>query len=181
MKFIETSVPGVVIVEPDVFTDDRGAWILLWKPAEFTARGLETAIAQQSSVVTNLRGSIRGMHYQAAPFEEAKLVRVTRGSIFDVAVDLRPSSPTYLRWVGCELTASNRTMLFLPAGCAHGYQTLTDDAEVTYSVSAEYSPPHQRGIRWDDPAVAIEWPLGPPTRIHERDANYPYLDLAAPR
>jgi dTDP-4-dehydrorhamnose 3,5-epimerase len=179
MRFNETEIAGVVIVEPDVYKDDRGAWILAWKPSEFAERGLETAIAQASTAVTRTRGSIRGMHYQTAPFEEAKVVRVTRGAIFDVAVDLRPDSPTYLRWVGVELSDANRKIMYLPPGCAHGYQTLTDDSEVFYFVSAPYSPPHQRGVRWDDPAFGIAWPLGAPTRINERDATYPYLDRMA--
>jgi len=181
MEFTSTELAGVFIVRPDVFEDDRGVFAIAWKPEEFAARGLETRIAQASSALTRVRGSIRGLHYQAAPFEEAKVVRVTQGAIFDVAVDLRSDSPTYLRWVGCELSAANRTIMYLPPGCAHGYQTLTDDAEVFYFVSAPYSPPHQRGARWDDPAFAIDWPLGAPTRIHERDASYPYLDRVARR
>src|SRR6185436_16855332 len=107
MEFTSTELAGVFIVRPDVFEDERGAFAIAWKPDEFAARGLETRIAQASSALTRVRGSIRGMHYQAAPFEEAKVVRVTRGAIFDVAVDLRPDSPTYLRWVGCELSAAN--------------------------------------------------------------------------
>jgi dTDP-4-dehydrorhamnose 3,5-epimerase len=116
------------------------------------------------------------MHYQAAPFEEAKIVRVVRGAIFDVAVDLRPSSPTYRQWVGFELTADDRRIMYIPAGCAHGYQTLVDETEVFYFVSAAYSPPHQRGVRWNDPAFGIEWPLGAPTSIHDRDASYPDVE-----
>src|SRR5689334_5419468 len=130
MRFSETTIPGVVLVDPDVFEDERGAWILAWKPSEFAALGLDTAIAQASSAVSLERGTIRGMHYQAAPFEETKVVRVTRGAIFDVAVDLRPESPTYLKWVGAELSAANRRIMYLPKGCAHGYQTLEDDTEV---------------------------------------------------
>jgi dTDP-4-dehydrorhamnose 3,5-epimerase len=117
------------------------------------------------------------MHYQAAPFEEAKVIRVVRGSVFDVAVDLRPDSPAFGQWVGWELTADNRQMMYVPPGCAHGYQTLADDTEVFYFVSAAYSPPHQRGVRWNDPAFGIVWPLGQPTSIHERDATYPDFDV----
>jgi dTDP-4-dehydrorhamnose 3,5-epimerase len=179
MEFEPTTLAGVWIVTPDVFDDDRGQFVLSWKPSEFAERGLETAIAQASTAVTHARGSIRGMHYQTAPFEEAKVVRVTRGAIFDVAVDLRPDSPTYLRWVGVELSDTNRKIMYIPKGCAHGYQTLTDDTAVFYFVSAAYSPPHQRGVRWDDPAFGIAWPLGAPTRINERDASYPYVDRMA--
>ena len=179
MNFVETEVPGVLIVHPDVFRDERGEFVVNWKPDEFASRGLETTIAQGSGALTLERGSIRGLHYQAAPFEEAKVVRAVRGVVFDVAVDLRPDSPTYLKWVGAELLAANRFMMYIPKGCAHGYQTLVDETEVFYSVSAPYSPPHQRGVRWDDPAFGIKWPLGSPTRIHERDASYPYIQRLA--
>ena len=179
MHFEETALAGVWIITPDVFDDARGQFVVAWKPSEFAERGLETAIAQVSIVQTHTRGSIRGMHYQTAPFEEAKVVRVIRGAIFDVAVDLRPDSPTYLRWVGAELSSGNRQIMYLPPGCAHGYQTLTDDSEVVYFVSAAYSPPHQRGVRWDDPAFGIAWPLGAPTEINERDATYPFVDRMA--
>jgi dTDP-4-dehydrorhamnose 3,5-epimerase len=179
MHFEPTTLAGVWIVTPDVFDDDRGQFVLAWKHDEFAGRGLETTIAQASTAVTHERGSIRGMHYQAAPLEEAKIVRVTRGAIFDVAVDLRPDSPTFLRWVGVQLSETNRKIMYVPPGCAHGYQTLTDNSEVFYFVSAPYSPAHQRGVRWDDPAFGIAWPLGAPTRINERDATYPYLDRLA--
>ena len=108
-----------------------------------------------------------------APFEEAKVIRVTQGAVFDVAVDLRSESPTYLRWVGVELSSTNRRLMYVPKGCAHGYQTLVPDTEVFYFVSAPYSPPHQRGVRWNDPAFGIEWPLGRPSQINARDAGYP--------
>lgn len=173
MEFAHTGVAGVFIVQPDVFSDERGAFALAWMPQEFAERGLETRIAQASSALTRERGSIRGLHFQTPPFEEAKVVRVTAGAVFDVAVDLRPSSPTYLKWVGCELSAQNRRIMYVPPGCAHGYQTLTDDAEVFYFVSAKYAPLNQGGVRWNDPAFGIEWPLGAPTRINERDATYP--------
>lgn len=173
MEFLTTSIPGVCIVRPDVFEDARGLFARAWVPEEFAAHGLETRIAQGSLALTRRRGTIRGMHFQAQPFEEAKVIRVVRGAIFDVAVDLRPDSPMFMRWTGFELTADNRLMMYVPPGCAHGYQTLTDDVEVFYFVSAQYSPPHQRGVRWNDPAFGIEWPLGPPPSIHERDASYP--------
>jgi len=179
MTFTELAIPGVWQVDADVFSDNRGAFIRAWMPDEFAARGLETTIAQCSMATNNRRGTIRGLHYQSAPVEEVKVVRVVKGAIFDVAVDLRPDSPTFRRWVGVELSAENRRLLYLPKGMAHGYQTLTDDAEILYFVSAPYSPPHQQGVRWDDPAFAIAWPLGAPTLIHERDATYP--DFAVTR
>jgi dTDP-4-dehydrorhamnose 3,5-epimerase len=155
-----------------VFEDERGLFARAWMPDEFAAHGLETRIAQASLALTRRKGTIRGMHFQAAPFEEAKVVRAVRGGIFDVAVDLRPDSPTFKQWTGHELTSENRQVMYVPPGCAHGYQTLTDDAEVLYFVSAPYSPPHQRGVRWNDPAFGIGWPLGAPSSIHERDAGY---------
>jgi len=175
MTFDETAIAGVWIIDADVFRDSRGEFVRAWMPDEFRARGLETRVAQCSIASNELRGTIRGLHYQAAPFEEAKLVRAVQGTVYDVAVDVREGSPTYRRWVGVELTAASRRMLYLPPGIAHGYQTLTDGAEVLYFVSSPYSPQHQRGIRWDDPALGIGWPLGAPTRISERDAGFPDL------
>ncbi len=172
MDFASTTIPGVYIVTPDVFEDERGLFARAWMPEEFAARGLETHIAQGSLAVTRLKGTIRGMHFQAAPFEEAKVVRVIRGAVFDVAIDLRPDSPTYRQWTGYELSAENRKIMYVPPGCAHGYQTLVDDTEVFYFVSAAYSPPHQRGVRWNDPAFDVKWPLGAPSGIHDRDAGY---------
>ena len=173
MRFTETSIPGVFLIDPDVFEDERGAFVRAWMPDEAAAHGLETKIVQASLALTRDRGTIRGLHYQAAPFGEAKTVRTVRGAIFDVAVDLRPDSPTYLRWVGFELSAANRRVMYLPVGCAHGYQTLEDNSEVFYFVSAAYSPAHQRGARWNDAAFGIKWPLGAPTCINARDAEYP--------
>lgn len=175
MQFTQTTIPGVTIVTPDVFEDERGLFARAWMPDEFAAHGADTRIAQGSLALTRKRGSIRGMHYQAAPFEETKTIRVVRGAVFDVAVDLRPDSPTYCQWVGFELSADDRRAMCIPPGCAHGYQTLADDTEVFYFVSAPYSPDHQRGVRWNDPAFGIHWPLGAPTSIHARDAGYPDL------
>jgi dTDP-4-dehydrorhamnose 3,5-epimerase len=181
LLFTETRLPGVWLIDCEVFPDDRGAFAPAWRPDAFAARGLETAIAQASLASNIRRGTIRGLHYQTAPFEEAKTVRVVRGAIHDVTVDLRPDSPTYLQWIGVDLTADNRRMVYVPRGCAHGYQTLVDDTDVFYFVSAVYSPAHQQGIRWDDPAVGIQWPLGAPARISERDRHFPDLRPAAAR
>lgn len=173
MTLTETELAGVWLIDADVFPDARGSFIRAWLPEEFQARGLETTIAQCSMATNHRRGTIRGMHYQAAPFEEVKVVRAVCGAIFDVAVDLRPDSPTFRRWIGAELSAANRRSLYLPGGVAHGYQTLTDNAEVLYFVSAPYAPSHAGGVRWNDPAFAIAWPLGAPTMINDRDASYP--------
>jgi dTDP-4-dehydrorhamnose 3,5-epimerase len=173
MQFIDTTIPGVMIVECDVIADDRGSFTRAWMPEEFAAQGLSIDIAQCMFAFNHHRGTIRGMHWQADPMWEHKTVRVTRGAIYDVAVDLRPDSPTYCQWFGAELSADNRRILYIPPGCAHGYQTLTNDAEVFYFVSKGYSPPHQRGARYNDPAFGIVWPLGAPTMINERDATYP--------
>jgi dTDP-4-dehydrorhamnose 3,5-epimerase len=172
MIFTRTELPGVVIVDCDVFADERGLFARAWMPEEFRAHGLDTRIAQCSLSFNKKRGTIRGLHHQIAPYEEIKLVRTIRGAVFDVAVDLRRDSPTFRQWVGVELSADNRRMLYIPEGLAHGYQTLTDDAELFYFVSTEYSADHQRGVRWNDPAFGIDWPLGEPTSIHDRDRHY---------
>jgi dTDP-4-dehydrorhamnose 3,5-epimerase len=175
MTFTETRLPGVWLIDADLFPDHRGAFVLTWTPEPFEARGLDTRIAQVGIAVNIRRGTIRGLHYQRPPLDEAKQIRAVRGAIFDVAVDLRPDSPTFCRWVGVTLTADNRRMLYLPPGFAHGYQTLEDSTEVLYSVSKPYSRAHQEGVRWDDPAFGIEWPLGSPSVINDRDATYPDL------
>lgn len=175
MTFTETRIAGVWTIDSDVFPDDRGAFVRAWMPSEGAAHGLDTRIEQCSLASNHRRGTLRGMHYQSAPHEEAKVVRVVRGAIFDVAVDLRPASPTYRQWVGVELSAANRRVLYVPAGLAHGYQTLEDHTDVLYFVSAPYVPELQQGVRWNDPAIGIDWPLGAPTVIHPRDAAYPDL------
>jgi dTDP-4-dehydrorhamnose 3,5-epimerase len=178
--FHETALEGVVLVDPELRTDERGGFARTFCTDEFAARGLDARVAQTNISLNTRAGTLRGMHYQADPHGEAKLVRVTSGAIFDVAVDLRPSSPTYLRWFGTELSAESRRALWIPIGCAHGFQTLHDDSEVLYLMSTPYVPGAARGVRWDDPTFGIEWPAPPPgaTRtISERDATYP--DLAA--
>jgi dTDP-4-dehydrorhamnose 3,5-epimerase len=181
LTFTETKLPGVWIVDCDVFPDERGHFAPVWRPEAFAERGLETTIAQGSLASNIRRGTIRGLHYQTAPFEEVKIVRVVRGAIHDITVDLRPGSPTYLQWIGVDLTAENRRMLYIPRGCAHGYQTLEDHADVFYFVSAAYSPAHQQGIRWDDPSINIQWPLGAPSSISARDQQFPDLRPTATR
>jgi len=170
--FLETSVDGVWIVEPERHADARGFFARTWCATEFARHGLSPRFVQASISHTPQRGTLRGLHYQVAPHAEAKLVRCTRGAIYDVAVDLRPDSPTFRRHAAVVLDADNRFALYIPEGCAHGFQTLTDDTEVLYQMSALYVPEAARGVRWDDPAFAIPWP--PADRIiADRDRQYP--------
>lgn len=175
MRFVEQKLTGLFLIESDTFPDERGSFTCAWLAREFRDHGLSTDIAQCSMASNRHRGTIRGLHLQVAPCAEHKTVRVTRGAIFDVAVDVRPDSPTYCQWVGAELSADNQHVFYIPPGFAHGYQTLTDHADVMYFVSADYSPDHQRGYRYNDPAFGIAWPLGAPTMINARDASYPDL------
>jgi dTDP-4-dehydrorhamnose 3,5-epimerase len=173
MTFTEMRLPGVFVVETDMFPDERGVFHRLWTPEGFAAEGLETTIAQAGISTNRRRGTLRGLHLQVPPFAQAKTLYATRGAVFDVVVDLRAESPTYLQWVGVELTADNGRALYVPPGLAHGYQTLTDDAAVMYFVSAPYAPAAERGVRWNDPAFAIVWPIDPPSIVHPRDAGFP--------
>ncbi len=172
MIFRATEIPGVAIVDLDKLLDERGFFARSFSTGEFADHGVPIEAAQCNVSVNRLRGTLRGMHYQAAPKPDPKLVRCTRGTMYDVAVDLRPESPMYCRWVGVELDAATHRALFIPAGCAHGFLTLTDDVEVLYVMGAAYDPALARGVRWDDPAFAIAWPC-PPTAISERDRGYP--------
>jgi len=176
MIFRDTKLDGVFIVEPEIITDDRGFFACSWTQDEFSQSGLNPRLVQCNISFNKRRGTLRGMHFQRKPHEEAKLVRCTSGGIYDVAIDLRPGSPTRYQWVAAELTAANHCMLYVPEGFAHGYQTLTDDAEISYQISEYYHPESTGGVRWDDPAFGIEWPL-PITVIAQRDATYPSLDL----
>lgn len=178
MRFTETPLSGAFTVELEQRGDARGFFARTWCAKEFAAHGIDVAMLQGNLSVNEKRGTLRGMHFQAAPHQEDKLVRCTRGAIFDVIVDLRPHSPSYRRWFGTELTADNYRMLFVPKDFAHGYQTLTDHAEVNYLVSAEYVPAASRGLRHDDPALGIRWPL-PVTVISDADRNWPRLAAAA--
>jgi dTDP-4-dehydrorhamnose 3,5-epimerase len=174
MLFIETGVTGTFLVEPERIRDERGFFARTWCAQEFGAWGLSAGLVQCSISWSRRKGTLRGLHYQAAPHEEVKLVRCTRGAIWDVAVDLRPGSPTFKAWYGTELTADNHAMLYIPEGCAHGQLTLTDDAEVLYQMSAPFEPTAARGVRWDDPALGIDWP-GEVQVISQRDRSYPDL------
>jgi dTDP-4-dehydrorhamnose 3,5-epimerase len=172
MNLIETGLAGAVVVEPAPAHDERGFFARTWCAKTFARHGLDTALTQCSVSFNHRRGTLRGMHYQAEPHPESKLVRCTRGAIYDVIVDLRPESATRGRWIGVELTAENYKALFVPAGFAHGFQTLADDSEVFYQISTDYVAEAARGLRFDDPELAIEWPL-PVAVISERDRNLP--------
>jgi dTDP-4-dehydrorhamnose 3,5-epimerase len=172
MIFTETEIPGAVLIDLEPHGDSRGFFARAWSADEFEARGLSISFVQANVSLSAQRGTLRGLHYQVAPHQEAKLVRCTRGAIHDVVVDLRPESPTYRRWIGVELSAENRRMLYVPEGCAHGYQTLTDDAEVFYPVTARYAPESERGLRFDDAAFGIDWALEVSV-ISEKDRSWP--------
>ncbi len=172
MKFTETALKGAYLVEVERFSDERGFFGRTFCSQEFANHGLNPNLVQCSTSYNSKKATLRGMHFQAAPFEEAKLVRCTMGAVYDVIVDLRPASPTYRKWVGTELTAENRTALYIPEGFAHGFLTLEDRSELFYQMSQYWSLPHGRGVRWDDPAFAIQWPLQPLV-LSPKDAVYP--------
>lgn len=174
MRLEPTSIPGAYVVELDLLGDERGWFARTYDEAEFRARGLDPVGVQCNSSYNPRRDTVRGLHYQTPPHGEAKLVRCVRGAIWDVGVDLRPDSSTRLRWEAVELTADNRRGLYLPAGIAHGFQTLTDGCEVHYLMGHPYVPEAAAGVRWDDPAFAIAWPAPHGERtISDRDRAFP--------
>jgi dTDP-4-dehydrorhamnose 3,5-epimerase len=172
MLFNPTALPGVFEIEVERLFDERGFFARAWCCKEFEAHGLESRLVQSSVSFNVQKGTLRGMHYQVQPAAEAKLVRCTRGAIYDVVLDLRHDSPTFAQWVALTLTADQRNMVYVPEGCAHGFLTLTDDTEVFYQMSEYYSPASARGVRWDDPAFQIAWP-GTIDVISDRDRTYP--------
>ena len=172
MIFRETAIGGVWVVEPERLADERGFFARTWDTREFADRGLNGRLVQCSVSFNVRRGTLRGLHYQAAPHEEAKLVRCTSGAVYDVAVDLRAGSETLGRWVGVDLSPQNRLALYIPEGCAHGFLTLADGSEVAYQMSEFHFPDASRGVRYDDPAFAINWP-GDVLVVNERDRSYP--------
>jgi dTDP-4-dehydrorhamnose 3,5-epimerase len=178
MIFRETSVAGAFVIDPEPHHDERGFFARTFCRREFEDRGMNPDVRQCNVSLSTRSGTLRGMHFQRAPHEEAKLVRCTRGALWDVALDLRNESASYLRWVGVELSADNRRMLYVPEGCAHGFQTLADDTEVFYQLSAVYVPEAQAGVRWDDPAFGIDWPPASSRVISERDRNWPSYEPA---
>jgi len=170
MKFVETELKSAFVIEPERLDDERGFFARILCEREFAAHGLETRFVQCSISFNGRKGSLRGMHYQAPPHEEAKLVRCTMGAIYDVIVDLRPASPTFRQWIGVELSAENRRTLYVPKGFAHGFQTLQDNSEVFYQISQFYAPQLARMEPWNDPGLGIRWPLVP-TAMSQRDAG----------
>ena len=161
MRFTETPLPGAYTIDITPVADDRGFFARAWAPQDFERLGLDPTLVQCSVSWNRVRGTLRGLHFQRDPFGEVKIVRCTRGVILDVIVDLRRESPAFCGWTSVELSGENRRALYIPKGFGHGYITLTDDAEVYYHVSTPYSPEHADGVRWDDPAFGIEWPLEP--------------------
>jgi dTDP-4-dehydrorhamnose 3,5-epimerase len=177
LKFLETSLSGLYIIELEPIHDSRGFFARSFCASEFASHGLSKQVAQCNVSSNEKRGTLRGLHFQVAPHEEAKLVRCTQGSIFDVAVDIRTSSPTYLKWFSCELSQLNHQLLYIPEGFAHGFQTLHDNTEVSYTMFEFYHPESAHGLRWDDPALAISWPITDPI-ISDKDRSYPLLTRA---
>jgi dTDP-4-dehydrorhamnose 3,5-epimerase len=175
--FREESLPGVFSVEIEPAVDERGLFARTYSEAEFAKQGISFKIAQASVSFNARRGTLRGMHLQVPPHEEAKLIRCVSGSVYDVVVDLRADSPTQLRWVGVQLQASLRNALYVPTGFAHGFLTLEDETELEYLISTRYEPLAGAGVRWDDPVIGVDWPSRP-TVISPRDASFPDVDPA---
>lgn len=173
MLFTETKLKGAFVVDAERREDNRGFFARTWCREEFAALGLSTEMAQCSVSFNIKRGTLRGMHYQAHPHQETKLVRCTQGAVYDVILDLRVDSATYRQWTALELTAENRRMVYVPAGVAHGFQTLTDDAELLYQMSETHHAESARGVRWNDPAFGIEWFIEP-VNLSYKDASYSY-------
>jgi dTDP-4-dehydrorhamnose 3,5-epimerase len=178
MIFHETKLQGAFVIEPERFDDERGFFSRTWSQREVEAHGLDTHLVESNSSLSLKKGTLRGMHYQAPPNAQAKLVRCTRGSIYDVIIDLRADSQGFKQWEAVELSVENGLLLYIPQGFAHGFQTLVDDTEVFYQVSAYYAPESARGVRWNDPAFGIQWPAADRTII-ARDNEYPDFDPAA--
>jgi dTDP-4-dehydrorhamnose 3,5-epimerase len=172
LKFTQSPLPGAYVVEIEPIEDERGSFARTWCRREFRTLGLNTLVEQTGTSLNLRKGTLRGMHYQAVPHEEVKLVRCTRGAIYDVIVDLRIDSPSFCRWFAQELTPDNGKMLYVPGGFAHGFQTLVDQSEVSYQISEAYRPELARGVRWNDPVFRIEWPISDPI-LSERDGNFP--------
>jgi dTDP-4-dehydrorhamnose 3,5-epimerase len=175
MRFIETGVVGARVIDPNPREDERGRFMRAWCAREFAEHGLDFVPVQANMGFNVRRGTVRGMHFQEVPALEAKLVRCTRGAMFDVVVDLRPESPSYGKWYGVDLSAENGRMLYVPEHCAHGYQTLEDCTEMYYMTSGFYTPSVAHGVRFDDPAFDIQWPLDA-TVVSEQDRGWPLVE-----
>jgi len=180
MKFVETELKGAFIVGPELLEDERGFFARTWCRKEFEQHGLNPNMVQCNISFNRKKGTLRGMHYQASPFEEAKLVRCTMGVIYDIIIDLRPDSKTFIDWIAVELSAENRKMIYIPEGFAHGFQTLENDTEVFYQMSEFYVPEYARGVRWNDPKFKIEWP-GDIRIISAKDKNFDDFDSTSIR
>lgn len=178
MKFSDTNLDSAKLIDLETFADNRGYFARAFCEKEFAEAGLVSRFVQCNMSGSERKGTLRGLHYQVAPHEEVKLVRAIRGAIWDCIIDLRPESPTYLKWQGFELTQDNKRMLYVPQGFAHSYLTLTDDTEVFYMVSAFYAPGAEKGIRYNDPAFNIEWPV-PIEVISDKDAAHPDFEVPA--
>lgn len=176
MKRIDTKLPGVCIVEPDVHGDHRGYFMETYNQQAFANIGIASVFVQDNQSFTEQKGTLRGIHFQNAPYSQAKLVRVTRGVVLDVAVDLRRGSPTYKQWVGVELSAENKRMLFIPRGFGHGFRTLTDDVEFCYKVDNLYNRECDRGIRFNDPSIGVDWGEVTESLLSQKDTTSPLLD-----
>ena len=173
MRFVETPIAGAYVIEPEPRRDERGWFARVWCRDELGAAGLDAAFVQCNSSYSHRAGTLRGLHWQTAPHEDAKLVSCIAGAIYDVIVDVRPQSPTYTRWFAIELSAANKQMLYVAPGLAHGFQALQDATEVMYPVTAMYAPKSERGIRWNDPFFAIPWPLAAQTNASPKDQAWP--------
>jgi len=177
VRFLETRLAGTFLIEQERHADDRGFFARTWCADEFARHGLAASLVQCSTSYNRRRGTLRGLHYQAPPFAECKLVRCTRGALYDVALDLRPDSPSFRSWIGYELDPENGRALYLPPGVAHGFYCLSDDTEVSYQMSIPHQPQAARGVRWNDSFHRVVWP-GPVAVIAERDRDYPDFDPA---
>jgi len=175
MKFVPTPVQGAFLIELERKGDDRGFFARFFCEREFAAAGLKSNFVQINTSLTSQAGTLRGLHYQLPPSAEVKVVRCLRGALFDVVLDLRPDSPTYGKWFGAELNAENRTMMYVPEGCAHGFVTLADATEALYLVSQFYGPDEERGVRFNDPRFAVEWPVAP-IEVSDKDRAWPDFD-----
>lgn len=177
MKFTETPVNGAYLIDLDKRGDDRGFFARVFCVREFADQGLATQFVQVNNSLSGVKGTLRGMHYQLPPHAETKVVRCIDGAFWDVILDLREDSPSFGKWFGAELSATNRRMMYVPKGCAHGFITLTEGAESFYLVDEFYSPEYERGVRWNDPNFKIAWPIEPQL-ISDKDANHPDFDPA---
>lgn len=177
MIFTELELKGAFLIDIERLEDERGFFGRIWCKEEFREHGLNTSLVQANVSYNKFKATLRGMHFQKKPFQESKLVRCTKGSIYDVIIDIRPESNTFKQWIGVELNDVNRRMLYVPEGFAHGFMTLQDETEIYYMITEYYTKKAESGIKWDDPEINIEWPLDP-LIVSDKDSNHPKFDLA---